>query len=108
MKELFYRIYKFVARFKYLIVTIVGIVIVGFLDDNSCYHRYQNQQKIKDLEENIRRYRLMHKRDSARLKELETNPDAVRRLARERYYMKEDDEDIFILSDDDKDAIEEE
>ncbi|MCQ2113694.1 MAG: septum formation initiator family protein [Bacteroidaceae bacterium] len=108
MREFFSKVFKVIARFKYLIIIIVGVLVVGFLDNNSCYHRYQNQQKIKELGKSIKRYRLMHKRDSARLKELETHPEAIRKLARERYYMKEDDEDIFILSDDDKDAIEEE
>ena len=35
-----------------------------------------------------------------RLRELETNPKAIEKIARERYFMKADDEDIFVLSDD--------
>ena len=37
-----------------------------------------------------------------RLKELNTNPDAIAKIARERYFMKADDEDIFVLSDDEQ------
>ena len=40
--------------------------------------------------------------DSKRLKELNRNPDAIAKIARERYFMKADDEDIFVLSDDKK------
>ena len=36
------------------------------------------------------------------LKELKHNPKAITKIARERYFMKADDEDIFVLSDDDK------
>ena len=34
------------------------------------------------------------------LKELKTDPKAIARVARERYFMKADNEDIFVLSDD--------
>ena len=33
---------------------------------------------------------------------LESNPKAIEKIARERYFMKADDEDIFVLSDDPK------
>ena len=34
--------------------------------------------------------------------ELNHNPKAMERIARERYFMKHDDEDIFVLSDDNR------
>jgi cell division protein FtsB len=33
---------------------------------------------------------------------LDSNPKAIKKIARERYFMKADDEDIFVLSDDEK------
>ena len=38
----------------------------------------------------------------AQIRELNRNPKAMEKIARERYYMKADDEDIFVLSDDDR------
>jgi hypothetical protein len=35
---------------------------------------------------------------------MDKNPKTMERIARERYYMKEADEDIFVLSDDDREA----
>ena len=35
---------------------------------------------------------------------MDKNPKAMERIARERYFMKADDEDIFVLSDDDREA----
>ena len=43
-------------------------------------------------------------RDQAQIKELDRNPKAIEKIARERYFMKADDEDIFVLSDDDRDV----
>jgi hypothetical protein len=38
--------------------------------------------------------------DMRQIRELNLNPKAMERIARERYFMKHDDEDIFVLSDD--------
>ena len=40
--------------------------------------------------------------DSIRLSEIDRNPAAIEKIARERYFMKADDEDVFVLSDDQK------
>lgn len=42
------------------------------------------------------------KKDSEELKELQRDPNEISRIARERYFMKKDDEDIFVLSTDEK------
>ena len=38
--------------------------------------------------------------DAMRRKQLDKDPKAIEKIARERYFMKTDDEDIFVLSDD--------
>jgi cell division protein FtsB len=48
------------------------------------------------------RYNAEFRRDQAQIKELDRNPKAIEKIARERYFMKADNEDIFILSDDDR------
>ena len=34
------------------------------------------------------------------IRKLDSDPKAIEKIARERYFMKADDEDIFVLSDD--------
>ena len=85
---------------KYAVVCIVGVLIVGFLDENSIWSHMKNRQRIDELTEEKARYNAAFQRDQAQIRELERNPKAMERIARERYFMKADDEDIFILSDD--------
>lgn len=85
---------------KYVVVATLGTVIVGFADDNSIWNHYRNKRKIAELQDEIGRFRSQYKRDMARLKAIESNPKAVEKIARERYFMKTDEEDIFVLSDD--------
>jgi cell division protein DivIC len=88
------------SRYKYIIVIVLGIVIVGFVDDNSFLQRYRHQNEISELKSEIKKYDDIYRSDTAKLRELDRNPYAIEKIARERYFMKADDEDIFVLEDD--------
>ena len=90
---------KLLNRFKYLIVIIVGVALITVLGENSLLQRYRYKQQIASLEDEIERQDARYQKDSIRLSELEQNPDAIRKIARERYFMKASDEDIFVFSD---------
>lgn len=91
---------NFVGHYKYLIVVVVGTALVGFLDDNSIMRRIQLGMQIADLEAEIAHYREINEAEAKQLRQLRANPKAIEKIARERYFMKSDDEDIFVLSDD--------
>lgn len=87
---------------KYVAVAVLGVIIVGVADDNSVWSHYSNKRKIAELQDEIRKYRSQYEHDQAQLKLLDGNSKAIEKIARERYYMKTDDEDIFVLSDDER------
>ena len=90
--------------FKYAVVTIFGVLLVGFLDENSLWNHFKNLQHIEQLSEEKEKYFEEFQSNQAQIKELNKNPKAMEKIARERYFMKADDEDIFVLSDDDRDV----
>ena len=90
------------AFLKYAVVIVVGVLIVGFLDDNSWWRHMKNMQRISELNGEKTKYNEEYQRDQAQIRELNRNPKAMEKIARERYFMKADDEDIFVLSDDDR------
>ena len=85
---------------KYLVVVVLGVLFVGFLDDNSLWAHMRNKQRIAELNEEIERYDKAYQRDQSQIRALQRSPKAIEKIARERYFMKADDEDIFVLSDD--------
>lgn len=93
-------IFNFLGHYKYLIVVVLGCIMVGFVDDNSMLRRLQLQMQITDLQEEIEKYRSMNDADTKQLRDLQRDSRAVEKIARERYFMKADDEEIFVLSDD--------
>ena len=90
---------RFLTRFKYIIVVVVGTLFITVLGENSLLQRYKYSRQIADLEDEIEKQDMKFVQDSLRLVELERNPEEIRKIARERYFMKASDEDIFVLSD---------
>ena len=87
---------------KYSLIAIIGIVLVGFVGENSMLAHMRNKMYISQLTSEIEKYEQQNENDMRQIRELNHNPKAMERIARERYFMKHDDEDIFVLSDDDR------
>ena len=103
MKKFFTSIWLFIKAstwFKYALVTVFAVVFIGFVDENSVWNHFRNKQTISDLQDEIEEYNKQHEDNQKRIRELDRDPKAMEKIARERYYMKADDEDIFVLSDD--------
>ncbi|MBR1656761.1 MAG: septum formation initiator family protein [Prevotella sp.] len=98
----FNSVWNFLGRFKYIIVIVLGVALVGFIDENSFIKRIEYDYQIKDLKAEISKYDEIYKRDSLRVAELQSSPKAISKIARERYFMKADDEDIYVLSTDEQ------
>ena len=82
---------------KYAVVCVAGVLIVGFLDENSLWNHLKNRERIDELMEEKAHYNADFERDKTQIRELDRNPKAMEKIARERYLMKADDEDIFVL-----------
>lgn len=89
-----------IKALKYVLVTIIAVVLIGFVDENSIMNHFSNKQRISELEDEIQQYSDLHQRNMKRIREIDKDPKAMEKIARERYFMKADDEDIFVLSDD--------
>ena len=102
MPNKFNGFWTFVSHYKYAIVIIVGTLVVVFFDENSVMKRIQLDLQIDDLEDEISSYKQRNADNVRRLYELKRNPAAIEKIAREQYFMKADNEDIYVLSDDKK------
>ena len=95
-------IVRILSRFKYHIVVVAGVLYVGFVGDDSLMKRFEYDYQISELLAEIAKYEQDYQADTKQLRELRSDPSAMARVARERYFMKTEDEDIFVLSDDEQ------
>ena len=90
-------VWGYVRRRKYLITILGFLVIIVFLDNNSLIQRAKHRAEIETLKSEIEKYRQQFEEDTRKLKELTANPEAMEKIAREKYLMKKPNEDIFIF-----------
>lgn len=77
-------------------------MLVCLIDENSTRKYILLQMHYNEVQAELKEYEEQFRRDSTRLSALEANRRGVERIARERYFMKRPNEDVFILSTDDK------
>ncbi|MEZ4803400.1 MAG: septum formation initiator family protein [Gelidibacter sp.] len=89
---------KYLKPFKNLYVLIFAVFVIWmlFFDANSwLIHRELNADK-NALEDEKEYYKKEIEKDNKDIKEL-SNDEGLERLAREKYYMKKENEDIYII-----------
>lgn len=94
---------NFYSRFKYFIKYMVAlgifIALIGFVGEHCIRERYKRKVEITELQMKIKEQRQKFDKDNKELERLKKDPEAVRKVAREKYFMKTADEDVFIIED---------
>lgn len=73
-----------------------------FFDQNNLVDRYRMNREIGQLEEDRLYYMEQIDKDSTRLHELTTDKQNLEKYAREQFYMKQENEDVFVVIEEDK------
>ncbi|WP_417289679.1 FtsB family cell division protein [Corallibacter sp.] len=89
---------KYLKPFKnvFLLILVVFAVWMIFLDSNSWLIHHELNSDIDELEAEKEYYQKEIIKDKKAIKALSTE-DGIEKLAREKYYMKKDNEDIYII-----------
>jgi cell division protein FtsB len=82
---------------KFFIISVLFIIWMLFLD-NYCYFNAQKDlnTQLEALENQKKYYKTEIYKDQKNIKELK-NPAQIERYAREKYYMKKDSEDVYVI-----------
>jgi cell division protein FtsB len=81
---------------RYVIVLVFFMVWMLFLDNTSYMEQRILNQQLEELEDNKKYYQDEIRKDEENIKLLK-NPDQIEKYAREKYYMKRDSEDVYII-----------
>ena len=86
-----------IIRNKYLL-TIIGLVVwIVFFDKNDLKTQLELRDDVKKLQEERNYYAAEIKQITSDISELNTNPETLEKFAREKYLMKKDNEDVFVI-----------
>lgn len=90
------RWYKFFLN-KYLIVTILFVVWMVFFDQNSYFIHKELNQEIRDLTKAKKLYLEKLEKETIQIHQMKTNASEIERIAREKHYLRKENEDVFII-----------
>lgn len=84
---------------KYLVVSAFFVVWMLFFDRRDFFEQRDRTAELKKLESKKRYYVQEIEKARKELDELQNDPAALEKFAREHYLMKKDGEDIYLIED---------
>jgi len=83
---------------KYLIMALGFVAWMLFMDRNDLPTQWKRVQELKTLQQSERNMDKQISDTKEELELLKTNPSTLEKYAREKYMMKRDNEDLYIIS----------
>ncbi|MFN5323846.1 MAG: FtsB family cell division protein [Bacteroidota bacterium] len=96
MKKLLEKIPRWM-RNRFVIVFAVFVVWMTFFDRNNLVSQWSYRQELKKLEQDKAYYKEMIEENAMQTVQLKSDPKKLEKFAREKYLMKKDNEDIFLI-----------
>ena len=84
---------------KYFLITIAFVIWLLFFDSNNIMNRLRYNNKLKELKQEKHFYLDEISRDSILTQKLLSDSLELEKFAREKYIMKKEKEDVFIVID---------
>ena len=82
---------------RYFYTGLAFLVWILFFDDNNMIYQAKLSSQLKQAKDQKQFYLDEISRDSAALKELMTNEETLEKFAREKYLMKKESEDLYVI-----------
>jgi len=82
---------------KYIVTSLIFAIWMIAIDKNNIIAQYKLRNELKDLREKKAYYLNEIEKDRKATYELNTNMKTLEKFAREKYLLKKDNEDIFLI-----------
>jgi len=84
-------------RNKYLLTTVAFIVWILFFDRNDVFTQIQRRGELNELKQSKQYFEKQIADNKKFSNDLQFNASAIEKYAREKYLMKRDNEDLFVI-----------
>lgn len=82
---------------KYLLAFVVFTAWMLFFDRNDMVTQMERRNELRDLQQSKQYYTEQISREEKFANDLKNNPAAIEKYAREKYKMKRDNEDVYLI-----------
>jgi cell division protein FtsB len=84
-------------RNKYILSLTVFAILMLFIDRNDIFNQLQRKKQLNELLESKKYYQQQIEQTKKNLADLQNNAAALEKYAREKYLLKRDNEDVFVI-----------
>ena len=84
-------------RNKYFIAFAAFTMWMLFFDERDVFTMRHHRQELRELQQSKKYYTDQINKEKTELENLKNNPATIEKYAREKYYMKRDNEDLFLI-----------
>lgn len=89
---------RYIFSNKYLLTSVAFVIWMLFFDKNDITLQLKRIRQLHKLQESEKTMTVKIANTQQELKLLKTNPQTLEKYAREKYLMKKDNEDLFIVT----------
>jgi cell division protein FtsB len=82
---------------KFFLVTMAFLVWMIFFDKNDLFSQYEYRHQVNKLKQERDFYKKETDQVNKELDELTSNPQKLEKFAREKYLMKKENEDVYVI-----------
>jgi cell division protein FtsB len=82
---------------KFFLVTVAFVVWMIFFDKNDLFSQFKDHEQVSKLRHERDFYKAETDKVSKDLDELTSDPAKLEKFAREKYFMKKANEDVFVI-----------
>jgi len=86
-----------IIKNKYIIASLAFLIWMLFFDRNDISSQYQYQSQLNELQTEKEFYTQETEKVQKDLEELTTDLKKLQKFAREKYFMKKDNEDVYVI-----------
>ncbi|MDR1090852.1 MAG: septum formation initiator family protein [Prevotella sp.] len=96
LKSMFNYLITRYTKVQLLIISVI-IVFAFFISESNIFARIGYDAQIMEMNDQIEYYRNKTTEDKQKLEQLQLDKDQIEKFVRENYFMKKDNEDVYII-----------
>lgn len=97
MKKYLKNLFSYLKN-KYVFTVLAFLVWMMFFDRNDVFMQFSQRSKLSQMQQDKLYFKEEIEKNQKTMDDLMNNPEKLERFAREKYLMKKDDEDVYVIT----------
>ena len=97
MKKYLKKLFPYLKN-KYVLTVLAFLIWMMFFDRNDVFMQFSQRSKLRVMQQDKLYFKEEIEKNQKIMDDLMNNPETLEKFAREKYLMKKDDEDVYVIT----------